>query len=103
MLLGTLAEKRFEDITARIVGGKVLRIEDHRPSRSDPTPGIISRMQTDSSQRLWKVTRSIGPDRRSLLPIDHVSIRARSNERAIPCRTCWLHLSITSFNPRPLK
>ncbi|MGH8532288.1 MAG: hypothetical protein ACREV1_06025 [Gammaproteobacteria bacterium] len=35
MLLGTLAEKRFEDITAGIVGGKVLRIEDHRPSRSD--------------------------------------------------------------------
>jgi hypothetical protein len=35
MLLGTLAEKRFEEITQEVVGAKVVRIEDHRPSRSD--------------------------------------------------------------------
>lgn len=35
MLLGALAERRFEEISAEITGGGVLRIEDHRPSRSD--------------------------------------------------------------------
>jgi len=35
MLLGALAEKRFEEITDEITGGGLLRIEDHRPSRTD--------------------------------------------------------------------
>lgn len=35
MLLGTLAEKRFEQLADEITGGGVLRIEDHRPSRTD--------------------------------------------------------------------
>ncbi len=35
MLLGALAERRFEEVSAEITGAGVLRIEDHRPSRSD--------------------------------------------------------------------
>ncbi len=35
MLLGALAERRFEELTDIITGGRVLKIEDHRPSRSD--------------------------------------------------------------------
>lgn len=35
MLLGALAERRFEEICKEIAGEGVLRIEDHRPSRSD--------------------------------------------------------------------
>jgi len=34
MLLGVLAERRFEELSNEITGG-VLRIEDHRPSRTD--------------------------------------------------------------------
>lgn len=35
MLLGALAERRFEEISAEITGGGVLRIEDHRLARGD--------------------------------------------------------------------
>lgn len=35
MLLGLLAERRFEDLSNQITGAGVLRIEDHRPSRTD--------------------------------------------------------------------
>jgi hypothetical protein len=35
MLLGALAERRFEEISKEIAGEEFLRIEDHRPSRSD--------------------------------------------------------------------
>lgn len=35
MLLGALAERRFEEISNEITGAGVLRIEDHRPSRTD--------------------------------------------------------------------
>lgn len=35
MLLGALAEKRFEELSQEITGGRVLKIEDHRPSRTD--------------------------------------------------------------------
>jgi len=35
MLLGVLAERRFEELSNQITGGGVLRIEDHRPSRTD--------------------------------------------------------------------
>lgn len=35
MLLGALAERRFEEIMEEIAGAGVLSIEDHRPSRSD--------------------------------------------------------------------
>lgn len=35
MLLGALAERRFEELCDEITGGGVLQIEDHRPSRSD--------------------------------------------------------------------
>lgn len=35
MLLGALAERRFEELTESITGGRVLKIEDHRPSRTD--------------------------------------------------------------------
>jgi hypothetical protein len=35
MLLGALAERRFEEISKEIAGEGVLRVEDHRPSRSD--------------------------------------------------------------------
>jgi hypothetical protein len=34
ILLGALAEKRFEDLIDSIAGGEI-RIEDHRPSRTD--------------------------------------------------------------------
>lgn len=35
MLLGALAERRFEGLSDEITGPGVLRIEDHRPSRTD--------------------------------------------------------------------
>ncbi len=35
MLLGALAERRFEELSDEITGGGVIRIEDHRPSRTD--------------------------------------------------------------------
>ena len=35
MLLGELAERRFEAVIQEVTGGSVLRIEDHRPSRTD--------------------------------------------------------------------
>jgi hypothetical protein len=35
MLLGALAERRFEELINQVTGGGVLRIEDHRPSRTD--------------------------------------------------------------------
>lgn len=35
MLLGALAERRFEELSDEITGGGVLSIEDHRPSRTD--------------------------------------------------------------------
>lgn len=35
MLLGALAERRFEELSDEITGGGVLRVEDHRPSRTD--------------------------------------------------------------------
>jgi hypothetical protein len=35
MLLGALAERRFEELNDEITGGGVIRIEDHRPSRTD--------------------------------------------------------------------
>jgi hypothetical protein len=35
MLLGALAERRFEELTDEITGPGVLRVEDHRPSRTD--------------------------------------------------------------------
>ncbi|MGH7322466.1 MAG: hypothetical protein ACRELA_22965, partial [Candidatus Rokuibacteriota bacterium] len=35
MLLGVLAERRFEELSDEITGPGVLRIEDHRPSRTD--------------------------------------------------------------------
>ena len=35
MLLGALAERRFEGLINDVTGGGVLRIEDHRPSRTD--------------------------------------------------------------------
>lgn len=35
MLLGALAERRFEELSDQITGPGVLRIEDHRPSRTD--------------------------------------------------------------------
>jgi hypothetical protein len=35
MLLGTLAERRFEEISDDVTGRGVLCVEDHRPSRSD--------------------------------------------------------------------
>ncbi|MBI4345862.1 MAG: hypothetical protein HY553_03340 [Elusimicrobia bacterium] len=35
MLLGVLAERRFEELSNQITGDGVLRIEDHRPSRTD--------------------------------------------------------------------
>jgi len=35
MLLGALAERRFEELIDSITGGSVLKIEDHRPSRTD--------------------------------------------------------------------
>lgn len=35
MLLGELAERRFEAVIQEVTGGGVLRIEDHRPSRTD--------------------------------------------------------------------
>lgn len=35
MLLGALAERRFEEVSDEITGAGVLRIEDHRPSRTD--------------------------------------------------------------------
>lgn len=35
MLLGALAERRFEELSDEITGAGVLRIEDHRPSRTD--------------------------------------------------------------------
>jgi len=35
MLLGALAERRFEELSDEITGPGVLRIEDHRPSRTD--------------------------------------------------------------------
>lgn len=42
MLLGTLAERRFEEISDEITGGKVLQIEDHRPSRSDTDYRVLN-------------------------------------------------------------
>jgi hypothetical protein len=35
MLLGVLAERRFEELSNQVTGAGVLRIEDHRPSRTD--------------------------------------------------------------------
>lgn len=35
MLLGVLAERRFEELSNQITGGGILRIEDHRLSRTD--------------------------------------------------------------------
>lgn len=35
MLLSVLAERRFEELIEQVTGGGILRIEDHRPSRSD--------------------------------------------------------------------
>jgi len=35
MLLGALAERRFEELSDEITGPGVLRLEDHRPSRTD--------------------------------------------------------------------
>lgn len=35
ILLGVLAERRFEELSDEITGAGVLRIEDHRPSRTD--------------------------------------------------------------------
>jgi hypothetical protein len=35
MLLGALAERRFEELINHVTGGDVLQIEDHRPSRTD--------------------------------------------------------------------
>jgi hypothetical protein len=35
MLLGALAERRFEELSDEITGPGVLRVEDHRPSRTD--------------------------------------------------------------------
>ncbi len=35
MLLGELAERRFEAVIEEVTGGGILRIEDHRPSRTD--------------------------------------------------------------------
>jgi hypothetical protein len=35
MLLGVLAERRFEGLITEITGGGIVRVEDHRPSRSD--------------------------------------------------------------------
>ena len=35
MLLGVLAERRFEAVIEEVTGGGVLQIEDHRPSRTD--------------------------------------------------------------------
>ncbi len=35
MLLGALAERRFEGLSEEITGPGVLRVEDHRPSRTD--------------------------------------------------------------------
>lgn len=35
MLLGELAERRFETVIQEVTGGGILRIEDHRPSRTD--------------------------------------------------------------------
>jgi hypothetical protein len=35
MLLGSLAERRFEELINHVTGVGVLRIEDHRPSRTD--------------------------------------------------------------------
>jgi len=35
MLLGALAERRFEGLSDEITGPGVLRMEDHRPSRTD--------------------------------------------------------------------
>ncbi len=35
MLLGELAERRFEAVIQELTGGGILRIEDHRPSRTD--------------------------------------------------------------------
>lgn len=35
MLLGLLGEQRFEQLSDEITGGGILRIEDHRPSRTD--------------------------------------------------------------------
>ena len=35
MLLGELAERRFEAVIQEVTGGGILRIEDHRPSRTD--------------------------------------------------------------------
>jgi hypothetical protein len=35
MLLGTLGERRFQEISEEVTGRGVIRIEDHRPSRSD--------------------------------------------------------------------
>lgn len=35
MLLGALAERRFEELSDEITGPGVLKVEDHRPSRTD--------------------------------------------------------------------
>ena len=35
MLLGALAERRFEELINHVTGGGVLQIEDHRPSRTN--------------------------------------------------------------------
>lgn len=35
MLLGILAERRFDELSNQVTGAGVLRIEDHRPSRTD--------------------------------------------------------------------
>lgn len=35
MLLGALAERRFEELNNEITGPGVIRVEDHRPSRTD--------------------------------------------------------------------
>lgn len=35
MLLGALAERRFEELNDQITGGGIIGIEDHRPSRTD--------------------------------------------------------------------
>jgi hypothetical protein len=41
MLLGALAERRFEELSNEITGPGVLQVEDHRPSRTDTDYNIV--------------------------------------------------------------
>jgi hypothetical protein len=109
ILLGVLAEKRFEEIARGVTGEGVIRVEDHRPSRTDTDYRLLN----GSGQPICRLNikfhgtafrdalRYVGLDPRDCFPLAAYKIRnalTRQEQDGLPY--VFLVLSVLDLDMR---